>query len=161
MGVFRNPAFLAAVAITVIVALYFAFVADFAFAFVRADELAARGLGAALLVLPLVGAWWLFHEWRLGITVQRMASQLEREGRLPVHAGERESSGRLTEQAADAIYETARRDAEERPEDWAAWFHVGYAYDANRDRSMARKSLRYAADLYRAERKAARRGNAS
>ncbi|MFN3867163.1 MAG: hypothetical protein ACK4MD_10685 [Demequina sp.] len=157
MGVFRNPAFLAAVAITVIVALYFAFVADFAFAFLLADELAARGLGAALLVLPLVGAWWLFHEWRMGITVQRMSSQLEREGRLPVHAGERSAAGRLSEEAADAVYQQARRGAEDRPEDWRAWFHVGYAYDENRDRSAARKALRYAADLYRAERKVARR----
>lgn len=157
MGVFRNPAFLAAVAITVIVAMYFVFVADFAFAFLRADELTARGLGAGLLVLPLVGAWWLFHEWRMGITVQRMSSQLEREGRLPAHAGERNAAGRLTEQAAEAVYETARRDAEERPEDWAAWFYVAFAYDANRDRSAARKSLRYAAELYRAERRSARR----
>ncbi|MFW7413984.1 hypothetical protein [Demequina sp. SO4-18] len=157
MGVFRNPGFLAAVAITVIVALYFAFVADFAFAFIRADELAARGLGAALLVLPLVGAWWLYQEWRLGITVQRMANQLDREGRLPVHSGERSASGRLTEEAAEAVYETARRDVDERPEDWSAWFHVGHAYEANRDRSAARKALRYAADLYRAERKADRR----
>lgn len=156
MGVFRSPAFLAAVAITVIVALYFVFVANYAFAFLRADALAARGLGAALLVLPLVGAWWLFQEWRLGITVQRMANQLDREGRLPAHDGDRTVAGRLTEEAAEAIYETARRDAEERPDDWAAWFHVGYAYDANRDRSAARKSLRHAADLYRADKRASR-----
>ena len=159
MGVFRNPAFLAAVAITVIVALYFVFVADFAFAFVRSDELAARGLGAALLVLPMIGAWWLYQEWRLGITVQRMANQLDREGRLPVHAGERSNTGRLTEEAAEAVYETARRDVEERPQDWSAWFHVAHAYEANRDRSAARKSLHYAADLYRAERKAERRSS--
>lgn len=159
MGVFRNPAFLAAVAITVIVALYFAFVADFAFAFLRADELAARGLGAGLLVLPIVGAWWLYHEWRLGITVQRMASQLTREDRLPVHSGERSSSGRLTDEAATAVYEAARQGVEDRPEDWAAWFAVAHAYEANRDRSMARKSLRHAADLYRAERKALRRSD--
>ncbi len=157
MGVFRNPAFLAAVAITVIVALYFVFVANYAFAFLQADELLARGLGAALLVLPLVGAWWLYQEWRLGITVQQMSSQLDREGRLPVHAGERSPSGRLTEDAAAAIYETARRDVEDTPDDWVAWFHVGYAYEANRDRPAARRALRHAADLYRADRRAARR----
>ena len=157
MGVFRNPGFLAAVALTVIVALYFAFVANLAFAFVRAPELAAKGLGLAMLVLPLVGAWWLFHEWRLGITVQRMASQLDREGRLPLHDGETDRTGRLTEEAAEAVFEVARRTAEESPEDWVAWFHVAHAYEANRDRKMARSSMRHAAELYRADRKAARR----
>ena len=158
MGVFRNPAFLAAVAISVIVALYFAFVADFAVAFVRSEDLVAKGLGAALLVLPIIGAWWLFHEWRLGLTVQRMASQLEREGRLPLHDGETDHVGRLTEEAAEAVFEVARRSADANPDDWAAWFHVSHAYEANRDRPMARRSMLHAAELYRAERRAARRG---
>ena len=156
MSLFRNPAFLAAVATTVIVALYFAFVADFAFAFLRADDLVAKGLGAALLVLPIVGAWWLVHEWRLGFAVQRMGAQLEREGRLPLHDGERDASGRLTEDAAQAIFEIARRTADERPDDWSAWFHVSHAYEANHDRRMARSSMLHAAELYRAERRRSR-----
>lgn len=153
MGIFRNPGFLAAVALTAILSLYFVFVADFAFAFVRSDDLIARALGSALLVLPLVGAWWLFHEWRLGITTQRMASQLDREGRLPIHDGETDAQGRLTEGASQAIFEIARRTVEERPDDWATWFHVSHAYQANDDRKMSRSSMRHAADLYRAERR--------
>ena len=157
MGVFRNTGFLAAVAITLIVALYFVFVADFAFAFLRQEEWGPRILGGALIVLPTVGVWWLIHEWRLGTTVQRMANQLEREGRLPIADGEVGPTGRLTEDAAAALFEAARRNTELHPDDWAAWFHVAYAYEENRDRSMARRSLRHAADLFRAERRAARR----
>lgn len=153
MGVFRNPAFLAAIAMTAVLSLYFAFVADFAFAFVRSDDLVARGLGAALLVLPFVGAWWLFHEWRLGITTQRMASQLEREGRLPIHDGEVDAGGRLTDAASEAIFEVARRNVDANPDDWATWFHVAHAYEANADRKMTRSSMRHAADLFRAERR--------
>ncbi|WP_084040337.1 hypothetical protein [Demequina sp. NBRC 110053] len=153
MKLFRNPAFLAAVAMTVIVALYFAFVADFAFAFLGAPETAAKLLGGALLVLPAVGVWWLFHEWRLGIDTQRMATQLEREGRLPIGGGETTPSGRLTDEAAEAAFEVARLGAEQNPDDWRAWFHVAHAYDDNRDRSMARRSMRHAAELFRAERK--------
>lgn len=156
MGIFRNPAFLAAVALTAIVALYFAFVADLAFAFIRTDEWAARGLGAALIILPMVGAWWLFHEWRLGASTQRMANRLDREGRLPIHDGETDASGKLTEDAATALFEVARRATEENPDDWAVWFHVAHAYEANRDRSMARRSMRHAADLFRAELRAER-----
>lgn len=153
MGVFRNPGFLAAVALTAILSLYFVFVADFAFAFVRSEDQVARGLGAALLVLPFVGAWWLFHEWRLGITTQRMASQLDREGRLPIHDGETDAEGKLTDEASQAVFEIARRSVEESPDDWSTWFHVSHAYDANSDRKMSRSAMRHAADLYRAERR--------
>ncbi|MFV0633192.1 hypothetical protein [Demequina sp.] len=156
MGILRSPAFLAAVAITVIVAVYFAFVAEFAVAFLRADELDAKIMGGALLVLPTVGVWYLVHEWRLGITVQRMANELDRDGALPVHDGETTAAGRLTDEAAERVFEAARLEVEARPEQWEAWFAVSHAYDANRDRSMARKSMQRAAQLYRAQRRAAR-----
>ncbi|MEX0913406.1 MAG: hypothetical protein WDZ57_00505 [Demequina sp.] len=156
MRMFRNPAFMAAVAITAIVALYFTLVAGRAVAFVRADEAAAKALGIALLVLPAIGVWYLIHEWRLGTTTQRMADVLDAQGRLPIHDGETKPSGRLTEESANAVFEVAQRGVEDNPDDWAAWFHVAYAYEASGDRSMARKSLRHAGDLFRAERRAAR-----
>jgi hypothetical protein len=148
---------MAAVAITAIVALYFAFVAGRAIAFIRADEGAAKALGAALLVLPAIGVWYLIHEWRLGTTVQRMADVLDAQGRLPIHDGERRPSGRLTDESAQAIFEVCKREVDESPDDWAAWFHVAYAYEACGDRSMARKSLRHAGDLFRDQRRDARR----
>ncbi|GMA37093.1 hypothetical protein [Demequina litorisediminis] len=93
MGIFRKPAFLAAVAMTVLLSLYLVFVAQYAFAFLAAESWAARALGAALLVLPAIGAWYVIVEWRLGTTVQRMADQLEAEGGLPLHDGERLPNG--------------------------------------------------------------------
>lgn len=151
MGILRNRAFLAAVATCAIVALYFALVAGRALVFVTTGDPVAVGLGVALFVLPAVGAWWMVNEWRLGMAVQRMASRLEDEGRLPVQDGEHDAHGRLTEAARDAAFEAARRHVEQAPDDWAAWFHVAYAYDAVKDRSMARKSLRHAASLFKAE----------
>ncbi len=157
MGVLRNRAFLGAVAICAILAMYFTMVVGRAAVFVETGDPIAIALGVALFVLPGVGVWWMVNEWRLGTTVQRMANSLEANGRLPLQDGERDEYGRLTEDARHAIYETARRGVESAPEDWAAWFHVAYAYDAARDRSMARKSLRYAASLFRAERRASSR----
>lgn len=145
----RNRHFLAAAATSSIVALYFALVAGRAIAFISTDDALARTLGAALLVLPIIGTWWLIHEWRLGTTVQRMADELDRDGRLPIHDGDQDERGRLTAEAQEAVFEVARRGVELRPDDWAAWFHVAYAYDAAGDRSMARKSLRHAGSLYR------------
>ena len=151
MGLLRRPAFLAAAASSAIVGLYFALVAGRAVVFITNDDPIARALGVALLVLPAVGVWWLAHEWRTGTTVQRMADVLEGEGRLPLHDGEMDERGRLTEQSQAAVFEVARRGVDDRPEDWSAWFHVAYAYEASGDRSMARKSLRHAGELYRRE----------
>jgi len=160
VGLLRKRGFLAAAATSSIVALYFALVAGRAVVFISTNDPVARVLGIALLLFPALGSWWLFHEWRLGTTVQRMADELEEEGRLPIHDGEQDSRGRLTAEAQDAVFEVARRGVELRPDDWAAWFHVAYAYEASGDRSMARKSLRHASTLYRtrrAEQRAAKR----
>lgn len=149
MNVFRNPAFLAAVAMTVLLAIYLGLVAQRAFLLVNSDAWAGKLMGIALLVLPVIGVWYLGKEWRLGTTVQRMSSRLEQEGRLPVFAGEASSSGRLPDAAAEEAVEFASREVELAPGDWAAWFHVAWAYDAAGDRSQARKCLRYAAELFR------------
>lgn len=138
------------------VALYFALVAGRAVVFIGTSDPVARVMGIALLLFPALGAWWLLHEWRLGTAVQRMADELEGEGRLPIHDGEQDARGRLTGEAQEAVFEVARRGVELRPEDWAAWFHVAYAYEAAGDRSMARKSLRHASSLYRMRRAAQR-----
>lgn len=152
MGLLRNKGFLAAATTSTIVALYLVLVAGRAVAFIGTDDMVAKTIGVALLLFPLLGAWWLLHEWRLGTTVQRMADELENEGRLPVRDGDEDARGRLIGEAQEAVFEVARRGVELSPEDWSAWFHVAYAYDASGDRSMARKSLRHAASLYRARR---------
>jgi hypothetical protein len=146
---FRNPAFLAAVAMTVLLSIYIGLVAQRAFALLHSDSWIAVLMGVALLVLPVIGAWYLGKEWRLGSTVQRMSARLEEEGRLPVFAGEPLPSGRLPDAAAEEAVELASREVELAPEDWVAWFHVAWAYDAAGDRSQARKCLRYAAELFR------------
>lgn len=152
MGLLRQKGFLAAVATSTIVALYFAFVAERAFVFIGTSDPVAKAIGVALLLFPGLGAWWLLHEWRLGTAVQRMADELEGEGRLPIHDGDQDARGRLTSEAQEAVFDVARRGVDLRPDDWAAWFHVAYAYEAAGDRSMARKSLRHAAVLYRISR---------
>jgi len=159
VGLMRNRAFLAAAATSSIAALYFALDAGRAIVFITTDDPVAKGIGIALLVLPVIGAWWLFHEWRLGTSVQRMADALEHDGRLPIHDGAQDSRGKLTADAQEAVFEVARRGVELRPDDWAAWFHVAYAYEAAHDRSMARKSLRHAATLYRTSRQVERRAS--
>ena len=149
MKLLRNPAFLAAIATTILLALYIGLVAQRALILLGSDALAGRLMGAALLVLPLIGAWYLLKEWRLGTTVQRMSTRLEEQGRLPVFEGAVSASGRLSDAAAEEAVSFASREVELAPGDWAAWFQVAWAYDAAGDRRQARKCLRYAADLFR------------
>ena len=153
MKLFRNSAFLAATAVTVLLVIYLGLVTQRAVLLLQSDALIAKAMGAALVLLPAIGAWYLVAEWRLGSTVQRMASSLEIEGRLPVFEGAASPTGRLSDDAAQQAVEFASREVEMAPEDWAAWFHVAWAYDAAGERSQARKCLRYAADLYRRSRK--------
>ncbi len=134
---------------TVILAMYVAFVAEFAWILISTGEWQARTLGIAMMVLPVIAGWYLIVEWRLGMTVQKMARELEARGELPAFQGEVTTMGRLTAEAGEVAYREARADVDAEPDSWEAWFTVAYAYEENRDRSMARKSLRHAADLYR------------
>lgn len=149
MRLFRNPAFLAAVAVTILLAIYMGLVAERAIIAMRGDAVIGKAIGFALLVLPLIGAWYLIQEWRLGTQVQRMADRLDLEGRLPVFEGAVNARGKLSDAAAEQAVDLATREVELAPKDWAAWFHLGWAYDAAGDRSQARKCLRYAAELFR------------
>lgn len=149
MRLFRNPAFLAAVSVTVLLAIYLGLVAERAVIALRGDALIGKAIGAALLILPLLGAWYLVQEWRLGTSVQRMANVLDEQGRLPTFDGPVNVRGKLSDADAEKAVDLASAVVELAPKDWVAWFHLGYAYDAAGDRSQARKCLRYAAELYR------------
>lgn len=152
MRLIRQPAVLIAGSISAILLLYFLLVADRALILLRTPDAIARAFGVGMFILPALGVWWLVHEWRLGVTVQRMEDRLDAEGRLPVDDSETLASGRLTDEAASAVFARAQRLVDESPDDWAAWFGIANAYDANRDRPMARRAMRHAAELFRADR---------
>ena len=139
----------AAIALTAILVVYLVAVGRSALALTATGEPQAVGLGVAVLVLPLMGAWLVFREWRLAVEVQQMADQLADEGRLPVDDLPRTPGGRIVRGAADEAFGAARQRVEDGPEDWAAWFHLAFAYDAARDRRRARAALRTAARLWR------------
>lgn len=146
----KNPAVVTALSTLAILLLYFALIANQVTVLLAGDG-ASRAIGVLLLVLPMLGMGFVVRGWRLGNATQRMAAALRGEGRLPVHDGDTGPDGRLTEDAADAVFEVARRGVEDRPDDWRAWFHVAYAYAAVRDGRMARKALTHAARLFRRE----------
>ncbi|WP_264669909.1 tetratricopeptide repeat protein [Arthrobacter sp. VKM Ac-2550] len=109
----------------------------------------AIALGAALLVLPVIGAWALIREILFGSRMSKLAKILEAEGGLPVDNLPRTPGGRIVREAADAEFEMYKVEAEAAPEDWRSWFRLSCAYDAARDRKRARESMRKAIELSR------------
>jgi hypothetical protein len=136
-----------AVALTALLLLYMFAVGRSGVALVATGEAVAVALGLAVLVLPLFGAWLLIREWWLAVQVQAMADELAAAGRLPVDDLPRTPGGRIVRGAADDAFPAARQRVADAPEDWVGWFHLAYAYDAARDRRLARAALRTAARL--------------
>lgn len=113
------------------------------------SNLAAKAIGAAYLVLPIVGAWALIRELMFGARTEKMARILEAEGGLPVDNLPRTPAGRIIRAAADQEFEKYKAEAEAAPDDWRSWFRLSCAYDAAGDRKRARASMRDAGRLFR------------
>ncbi|MFD1213343.1 hypothetical protein ACFQ36_14980 [Arthrobacter sp. GCM10027362] len=111
---------------------------------------AAKGLGVALVLLPVVGAWALGREIIFGARMSKLAKILEAEGGLPVDNLPRTPAGRIVREAADAEFLKYKAEAEAAPGNWRSWFRLSCAYDAASDRKRARESMRRAIELYRA-----------
>jgi hypothetical protein len=145
----NKRALLGAVALTALLTIYVVVVASRGVALLRTGEPVGIVLGLGVLVLPLLAVGLVAREWMLAVAVQRMADDLAARGQLPVDELPRSPSGRIDRAAAREEFETARADAEAHPEDWAARYRLGFAYDAAGDRRRARASLRLAAKLRR------------
>ncbi len=111
----------------------------------------AKLLGAAYLLIPLVAAWALVSEILFGARTEKMARILEAEGGLPVDNLPRTPGGRIVRAAADAEFGKYKLETEAAPADWRSWFRLSCAYDASGDRGRARKAMRDAVALFRAD----------
>ncbi|GAA1934265.1 hypothetical protein GCM10009716_46650 [Streptomyces sodiiphilus] len=103
--------------------------------------------GMAVLVLPFLGAWFLWHSTRFARNAGRLARELEAEGGLPEDNLRRTPSGRIDRASADAVFAERRAETEENPEDWRCWFRLAVAYHDARDTPRARKAMQRAIDL--------------
>ncbi|MGJ0203798.1 tetratricopeptide repeat protein [Leucobacter sp. gxy201] len=129
--------------------LYFAFAGLRGIALLASGTPVAVAMGAAMLVLPLIGAWALLRELRFGRDATRLADRLDELGQLPDDAVETLPSGRPTRDAADAVFPKYRAEVEAAPKSWAAWMRLGMVYDAAGDRKRAREAVRKAIGLER------------
>lgn len=140
---------IAAIGMALLLALYLAFTVQYAFLLIGSDPPAAKGLGIALLVLPLAGAWALVAELVFLFRGQRLLKLLGEEGGLPVDDLPRLPSGRPDPAAADLEFPRYQAEVEADPASWRAWLRLGLAYDASGDRRRARWATRKAIALER------------
>ncbi|UCM90814.1 hypothetical protein [Streptomyces marincola] len=107
----------------------------------------AVSLGLAVLVLPLLGAWFLWRSLRFVLAANRLARELDAEGGLAVDDLARTPSGRIDRAAADEAFAARRAEAEARPEDWRCWFRLAVAYRDAGDTPRARRAMQHAIGL--------------
>ncbi|AKG45882.1 hypothetical protein ACWD33_14750 [Streptomyces xiamenensis] len=103
--------------------------------------------GIAVLVMPLIGAWFLWRTTRFARDAGKLAKELEAEGGLPVDDLPRTPSGRIEQAAADAAFAERQAEAEANPRDWRCWFRLALAYHDARDTPRARKAMEHAIAL--------------
>jgi hypothetical protein len=130
--------------------VYFVFLGRTGVLLVASGEPAGIGLGAAILLMPIVGLWAMVATLRAGLAHQRLARQMRAEGmELDVSDLPRRPSGRIERDAADALFDSVRAELETDPDDWRQWYRLARAYDYAGDRGRARETMKKAVELER------------
>lgn len=131
--------------LVVVLAFYVALVGYVGVAFIATGGAVAVALGVGVLLLALLGVWFVVVEVRFGRDMQRLGRRLSAEGGLPA-----DQPADL--EAADRAFEQRRDEVAAAPEDWRGWYRLALAYDAARDSRRGRRAMRRAIALERADR---------
>ncbi len=135
-------------AVVLVVVFYAVVIGAKGVGLLASGSLVGVGLGAALLVLPVLGLLLVWREVEFGRRTGVLARTLEHEGGLPVDDLPRRPSGRVDRDAADAAFARMREQVEADPDEWRGWFRLALAYDAAGDRTRARAAARHALTLH-------------
>lgn len=135
-------------ALAAVLIVYFVLVGSRGVLLIQQGTVLTISFGVGVLVLPFIGAWFLWQSTKFARAAGRLAKELEAEGALPVDNLARTPSGRIDRAAADAIFEERRAEAEAAPDDWRAWFRLAIAYYDARDTPRARKAMQRAINLH-------------
>lgn len=137
----------AAIVMAVLLVIYLVFAVQYALILLGTPQPIAKALGAALLVLPVIGAGVLVADLVFVAGGERLVKRLGDEGGLPVDDLPRLPSGRTDPKAADLEFPKYQAEVEAAPQSWRAWLRLGLAYDASGDRRRARWATRTAIAL--------------
>ncbi|GGX80029.1 hypothetical protein [Streptomyces hiroshimensis] len=135
-------------ALAAVLVVYFVLVGSRGVMLIQQGTAATVAFGAAVLVLPFIGAWFLYQTTKFARDANRLARELEAEGGLPVDELVRTPGGRIDRDSADAVFAKRKAETEDAPSDWRSWFRLAVAYHDARDTPRARKAMQRAIALH-------------
>jgi len=136
------------IVLAAVLVVYFGLVGSRGVILIEQGTAVTVAFGLAVLVLPLLGLWFLWHTTRFARRANRLARELDAEGGLPVDELVRTPSGRIDRDSADAVFVRRQAETEAAPDDWRCWFRLAVAYHDARDTPRARKAMQRAIALH-------------
>ncbi|MFI1105970.1 hypothetical protein [Streptomyces sp. TLI_146] len=130
-----------------VLVFYFVLVGSRGVMLIQDGKLITVTMGIAVLVLPLIGLWFLWANTRFVTRANALAAELEAEGGLPVDELVRTPGGRIDRDSADEVFARRKAETEDAPNDWRCWFRLAVAYQDARDTPRARKAMQRAITL--------------
>ncbi|MFJ3520605.1 hypothetical protein OG444_27835 [Streptomyces sp. NBC_01232] len=131
-----------------VLVVYFVLVGSRGLMLIRHGTLLTVTFGVAVLILPVIGVWFLWQNTRFVTRANLLATELEAEGGLPVDELERDKYGRILRDSADEVFARRKAETEDAPGDWRSWFRLAVAYHDARDTPRARKAMQRAISLH-------------
>ncbi|MFF9022847.1 tetratricopeptide repeat protein [Streptomyces eurythermus] len=131
-----------------VLVFYFVLVGSRGVMLIQAGSLVTVTFGVAVLILPVIGLWFLWKNTEFVRKANQLAAELEAEGGLPVDELKRLPSGRIDRDSADEVFARRKAETEASPGDWRCWFRLAVAYHDARDTPRARKAMQRAIALH-------------
>ncbi|WP_328301118.1 hypothetical protein OG389_27550 [Streptomyces sp. NBC_00435] len=131
-----------------VLVVYFVLVGSRGLMLIRHGTWLTVTFGVAVLILPVIGVWFLWKNTQFVTRANQLATELEAEGGLPVDELERDKYGRILRDSADEVFARRKAETEDAPGDWRSWFRLAVAYHDARDTPRARKAMQRAISLH-------------
>ncbi|MDN3025260.1 hypothetical protein [Streptomyces sp. S.PB5] len=131
-----------------VLVFYFVLVGSRGVMLIQTGTLLTVTFGVAVLILPVIGVWFLWKNTQFVRKANALAAELDAEGGLPVDELKRTPSGRIDRDSADEVFAKRKAETEDAPDDWRNWFRLAVAYQDARDTPRARKAMQQAIALH-------------
>ncbi|MFF6916674.1 hypothetical protein [Streptomyces sp. NPDC012466] len=131
-----------------VLVVYFVLVGSRGVLLIEAGTALTVTFGVAVLILPVIGLWFLWKNTQFARKAGQLAAELDAEGGLPVDELRRTPSGRIDRDSADEVFAKRKAETEDAPDDWRTWFRLAVAYHDARDTPRARKAMQRAIALH-------------
>ncbi|MFC8436546.1 hypothetical protein [Streptomyces sp. NPDC057253] len=131
-----------------VLVFYFVLVGSRGVMLIETGTVVTVTFGVAVLILPVIGLWFLWKNTQFVRRANALAAELDAEGGLPVDELKRTPAGRIDRDSADEVFAKRKAETESAPDDWRSWFRLAVAYHDARDTPRARKAMQRAIALH-------------